>query len=128
MPEALWAKAVWAGRDLEGAVAPVGPEKSLLFEAPSDRLFLEAADLLLRPFFLPGSAPAQTIVFSRQPPPAPELGLMWRLDAGPDGDASQGHIAGARLASQPVSEQEWSLSLQPDPDLAISCPGSGKVS
>lgn len=47
---------------------------------------------------------------------------------GPNSDAGQGHIAGANLASQPVSKQEWSLSIQPDPDLAISCPGSGKIS
>lgn len=53
---------------------------------------------------------------------------MWHLNAGPNSDAGQGHIAGASLASQPVSKQEWSLSIQPDPDLAISCPGSGKIS
>lgn len=65
---------------------------------------------------------------SRRPTPAPEPGLMWHLNARPNSDAGQGHIAGASLAGLPVSKQESSLSIQPDPDLAVSCPGAGKFS
>lgn len=53
---------------------------------------------------------------------------MWYLDVRPNSDTGQGHIAGASLAGLPVSKQESSLCIQPDPDLTISCPGAGTLS
>lgn len=109
-------------------MGPVGSEKSLLGTLGRTAFSQWQLAPCCSVLFCPGSSPGQAIVFSRQPPCAPELGLMWHLDTGPDSDTGQGHIAGASLASQPVSKQEWSLSNQPDPDLAVSCPGSGKIS
>lgn len=94
-------------------MGPVGSEESLLGTLGRTAFSQQPLAPCCSVLFCPGSSPGQAIVFSRQPPCAPELGLMWHLDTGPDSTLVKVTLlAPAWLASLLVSRSGHFLTSQ----------------